>query len=61
MKSEIKHLQKELQKISDEIYNIRATIENLEDEKEVLLKRKKYLQRQAIFYIEKLHNLRLRQ
>ena len=55
MVREIDTLKKELQVISEKIYKIQAQIDASPDSK--LIEAKKSLQYQALFYLEKIHNL----
>ena len=57
MSSDIKKLQDELQIISNEIHSIQDILERMDNDK-VLLKRKKDLQYQALFYLDKIEHLK---
>ncbi len=54
----IKKLQDELQIISNEIHSIQDILERMDNEDKVLLKRKKDLQYRALFYLDKIENLK---
>ncbi len=58
MDKDIKQLQQEMEAISKEIAGVQEKLDELDDEREVLLKRKKNLQRQAMFYIDKIENMK---
>lgn len=58
MDCEIQRLQVELQVISDEIQNIQDKLESMDNNDKSLLRCKKDLQYQALFYMDKIENLK---